>query len=115
MARKTVRLTSMAKPQTWIIIATVLAAICCGCTIGNLPVPTSDIGSGSSSAAETLYGPDPVCFTEGIELATECNERGYWPFCEVRDLVRDGHVPCYWRDPATGWLWWDNGVNPSKH
>lgn len=88
-------------------IVALLATSCTMLTIDSAEELITDRPVGSSMQPTV---PTP-CRNEAIALPALCNSHGQLPACSSEDDAVDGTggQPCFWTDPDTGWLWYNDG------
>lgn len=61
--------------------------------------------------ASRIYIQDPMCFDERWPVDQVCTTVNPLPACPSEDDAVDGEPgePCYWRDPSSGDLWFNDG------
>lgn len=75
------------------------------------PTPSPSPLCAVNSGMVTCYTGLVECLNEKVPVAPECNELFQLPWCPAEDDVIDGTKgsQCFWKDPSTGDLWYNDG------
>lgn len=90
-------------------IAAALALFACGNAARDRLTPATPAPVPVVTAAQP--GVPAACRTESAPVSRLCNDGGLLPWCATEDDATDGTdgPACFWRDPDTGDLWFNDG------
>jgi len=93
------------------LTATLSFAAACKPTKSAEPTPSPTGICSTHSGMVTCFTGLAECLNEWVPVAAECNEALELPWCKSEDDVDDGTrgPVCFWRDPDTGYLWFNDG------